>query len=501
MLFNSFKFLVFFPVVTVLYFLTPHKYRWLLLLVASTVFYMAFIPVYIFILVALVLIAYITGLLIEKADGKKKKAYLIGGIILTSAALFIFKYFGFFNTNLTSLASFIGWNYSMKTLNLILPIGLSFYTFQSLSYLIEVYQRKQRAERHLGICALYLMFYPQLVAGPIERPANLIHQFYEKHVFIYREVVEGLKLMLWGMFKKVVIADRLAIFVSQVFNNPTGFQGISFIIAAVFFTFQIYCDFSGYSDIAIGAARVMGFKLMKNFNLPFFSKSVPEYWKRWHISLSTWFRDYFYIPLGGNRVSKPRWCFNVFSVFLVSGLWHGANWTFIFWGALHGIYYLVGFVTKKFRKAVVEIMRLSKIPRIHKSFQMLAVFSLVCFSLIFFRANSISDAFYISSHLFTGVADFFAVAFANLASFNFGKGVFSPVLLGQTPSFFLSAIISIIFLLFMEAIQFFTRQESITAILDKSPYFIKYSGYYALILVLLFFGIFDNVQQFIYFQF
>src|SRR5678815_1064118 len=219
-------------------------------------------------------------------------------------------------------------------LKIILPIGLSFHTFQAMSYTIEVYRGNQKAERNFGIYALYVMFYPQLVAGPIERPQNLLHQFYENHKFDYERVVNGLKLILWGFFKKLVIADRLALYVGAVYNNPTHHTGLSFIMATIFFAFQIYCDFSGYSDIAIGAAKVMGFKLMTNFNRPYFARSISEFWKRWHISLSTWFKDYLYISLGGNRVSVPRWYFNLFIVFLVSGLWHGANWTYIIWGCL-----------------------------------------------------------------------------------------------------------------------------------------------------------------------
>lgn len=501
MLFNSFEFLIFFPVVTFLYFLLPHKYRWLMLLMASCIFYMAFIPIYILVLAVLILIDYAMGILIEKSEDSKRKIFLVVSIFSTCFVLFIFKYFGFFNVNLTNLAHFIGWNYSLKTLSLILPIGLSFHTFQSLSYVIEVYRKKQKAERNLGIYALYVMFYPQLVAGPIERPYNMIHQFYEKHEFNYKEVVDGLKLMLWGMFKKVVIADRLALFVSVVYSNPAGHEGISFIVATIFFTFQIYCDFSGYSDIAIGAAKVMGFKLMQNFNLPFFAKSIPEYWKRWHISLSTWFKDYVYIPMGGSRVSKLRWYFNILSVFLISGFWHGAAWTFIVWGALHGIYYMLGSMTENFRKIIVKIIRLDKIPKIHKCIQSIITFSLVSFSLIFFRAKSISDAFYISAHLFSGVADFFAVAFNSLINLDIGKGVFSPILLGQTPIFFLNAVIFIIFLVFAETVQFMTGQESIIAALEKKPAWIRWTGYYLLIIILLFFGIFDKAGQFIYFQF
>ena len=334
MLFNSFQFLLFFPTVTLLYFLLPHRLRWQLLLFASCLFYMAFIPWYIVILIITILIDYFAGLWLDRPDlaPAQRKTVLTISIVSTCLVLFVFKYFNFFNTNFTAIASFFRWNYPIGALKIILPIGLSFHTFQSLSYVVEVYRGNQKAERHFGIYALYVMFYPQLVAGPIERPQNLLHQFYAEHCFDYRRVTDGLKLMLWGMFKKVVIADRLAIAVNQVYGNPHDYTGVPLIVATVFFAFQIYCDFSGYSDIAIGAAQVMGFRLMDNFNRPYFSKSIAEFWKRWHISLSTWFRDYLYIPLGGSRTKTWRWQFNLFITFLASGFWHGANWTYIIWG-------------------------------------------------------------------------------------------------------------------------------------------------------------------------
>src|SRR4030066_714116 len=293
MLFNSFSFLIFFPTVTVLYFLIPHRYRWFFLLTASCIFYMAFIPIYILVLALTIVIDYTAGLLIEKAEGEKRRWFLIMSIVSTCGVLFIFKYFNFFNANLSQLARFLHWNYSIESLSLILPIGLSFHTFQSLSYVIEVYRGNFKAERHFGIYALYVMFYPQLVAGPIERPGNLLHQFYEKHTYDDQRAMDGLKLMLWGFFKKVVIADKLALIVDQVYQDPPQFTGIPLIAAALFFGIQVYCDFSGYSDIAIGSAQAMGFRLMDNFNRPFHSTSMTEFWRRWHVSLMTWFRDFF----------------------------------------------------------------------------------------------------------------------------------------------------------------------------------------------------------------
>jgi D-alanyl-lipoteichoic acid acyltransferase DltB (MBOAT superfamily) len=258
-----------------------------------------------------------------------------------------------------------------------------------------VYRGNQKAERHFGIYALYVMFYPQLVAGPIERPQNLLHQFREKHVFEYDRVVEGLKLMLWGLFKKIVIADRLAIYVNAVYNNPEQHNGTTFTLATIFFAFQIYCDFSGYSDIAIGAAKIMGFKLMTNFNRPYFANNISEFWKRWHISLSTWFRDYLYISLGGSRVSIPRWYFNLLLVFLISGLWHGASWTYVIWGALNGLYLVFAIITQKLRDKFNRLTGIVKVPKLSRLLQILITFMLSCLAWIFFRANNVSDAFLI----------------------------------------------------------------------------------------------------------
>ncbi|MDT7604999.1 MAG: alginate O-acetyltransferase complex protein AlgI, partial [Acidobacteriota bacterium] len=352
MLFNSLHFLIFFPVVTTLFFVLPHRLRWAMLLAASCYFYMVFKPLYILILAFTIIVDYTAGILIEDAKGRRRKAYLVASICANVGVLAFFKYYNFLNGSLREALGALHLAAPVPPLlHILLPIGLSFHTFQSLSYTIEVYRGRHPAERHAGIFALYVMFYPQLVAGPIERPQNLLHQFHERHYFDYPRVVAGLQLMLWGMFKKVVIADRLSPFVNLVYDDPHSYRGVSFIVATIFFAFQIYCDFSGYSDIALGAAQVMGFTLMKNFDRPYFSKSISEFWKRWHISLSTWFRDYVYLSLGGNRVSRPRWYFNLFFTFLVSGLWHGANWTYVIWGALNGVYLIAEIV---WRQAVGE---------------------------------------------------------------------------------------------------------------------------------------------------
>ncbi len=495
MLFNSFEFLIFFPSVTLLYFVLPHRHRWLMLLLASCLFYMAFIPVYILILLITILIDYFAGIYIEESEGARRKTFLVISIISTCAVLFVFKYFNFFNANFSALAGFLHWNYPVNTLSLILPIGLSFHTFQSLSYVMEVYNRRQKVERNFGIYALYVMFYPQLVAGPIERPQNLLHQFYEEHAFDYRRVTDGLKLMAWGLFKKVVIADRLAVFVNAVYDKPTEYQGVSLIVATVFFSFQIYCDFSGYSDIAIGAAQVMGFKLMDNFNRPYFSKSIAEFWKRWHISLSTWFKDYLYIPMGGNRVPVPRWYLNLFITFLVSGLWHGANWTYIVWGALHGTYLVVGIVTADVRQRVVSVIGLNKWPKVHKYSRVLLTFALVTFAWIFFRAKNIQDAGYIATHLFSGIKEFVMSFFAGQQQF--GEGKFGPITLHQPKEELFLAVASIIFMEWVHSIQ---RHGKIRQMLSEKPGFVRWSVYFSLVYGIFFLGV-SGKTQFIYFQF
>ncbi|NLF80287.1 MAG: MBOAT family protein, partial [Clostridia bacterium] len=419
MLFNSLNFLIFFPTVTLLYFLLPYKLRWLLLLIASCVFYMAFIPKYILILAFTITMDYVLGLLLEKNRGNKK--YLLLSLISNIGVLFVFKYFNFFNSSIADIAAFFNWNYSYAALSLILPIGLSFHTFQSLSYVIEVYRGNQQAERNFGIFALYVMFYPQLVAGPIERPQNLLHQFYERHRFELPRVSEGLRMMLWGLFKKVVIADRLAILVNPIYNDPDGHGGFAFLVATVFFAFQIYCDFSGYSDIARGAAKVMGFRLMLNFDRPYFSRSIAEFWKRWHISLSSWFRDYVYIPLGGNRVKRSRWHMNLLITFLLSGLWHGANWTFVIWGGLNGAYLVLSLLSQNLRHKLVHAFALDRLPRLHRLLQVAITFGLICLAWVFFRANSFADALYMIRAM---CCDLNAVSFAAFIAFVRGASSF-----------------------------------------------------------------------------
>jgi len=476
MLFNSVHFALFFVVVTTLYFILPHRFRWFLLLAGSCYFYMAFIPVYILILGFTIVIDYFAGIFLENTEGKERKYFLIASLIANIGVLAVFKYYNFLNGNLSAMLNSIGYINHIPNLSIILPIGLSFHTFQAMSYTIEVYRGHQKAERNFGIYALYVMFYPQLVAGPIERPQNLIHQFYEKHYFEYARVVEGLKLMLWGLFKKIVIADRLAIYVNAIYNNPEQHNGQTLALATVFFAFQIYCDFSGYSDIAIGVAKVMGFKLMTNFNRPYFSRSISEFWKRWHISLSTWFRDYLYFSLGGNRVKVRRMYFNLLFVFVVSGLWHGANWTFIIWGALNGFYLVFAIVSEKWRNRVNRFVHLDKVTSLHNFLQIIITFILASFAWIFFRANSVADAFLIIKQiaLFRG-----------------------PVFIGEWQQI-LYGIFGIAFLLLIEI----RREYFISSHLPfvTNHWFKEQLAYATLIILILMIGVFDG-GQFIYFQF
>lgn len=485
MLFNSLAFFLFFPIVTGLYFLLPQRWRWSLLLTASCVFYMYFIPKYILILGVTIVVDYLAGILIERAEGRRRKLFLGWSLVANVGVLALYKYFNFFNENLSALAQFLGWGYSIQSLSLILPVGLSFHTFQAMSYTIEVYRGHQKAERHFGIYALYVMFYPQLVAGPIERPQNLLHQFYETHYFDYQRVASGLRLMAWGLFKKVVVADRLALFVNNVYLDPSQTEGPVLMLGTIFFAFQIFCDFSGYSDIAIGSARVMGFTLMRNFDSPYQAQSISEFWRRWHISLSTWFKDYLYIPLGGNRVSELRWYANMMIVFLVSGLWHGANWTYVIWGGLHGFFLVFGAATQKIRERVAQTIGITRLPRLHTSLKVLTTFLLVCLSWIFFRAQSLHDAVQACSHMFSGWGGILRPS--TLAAMFRGFGL--P-----------ASLIGLAGMILVEAVQILQRRTAIQPLVDALPSWARWSLYYAGASALFFlYG--EGGDQFIYFQF
>jgi D-alanyl-lipoteichoic acid acyltransferase DltB (MBOAT superfamily) len=422
-------------------------------------------PEYILILAFTIVIDYYAGIWIARTEDKKrKKQFLILSLFANILILAIFKYYNFINGNVTGLAAMFGWELNIPLLRILLPIGLSFHTFQAMSYTIEVYRGNQKPEMHFGIYSLYVMFFPQLVAGPIERPQNMLHQFHEKKFWDTDRVVSGVKLICWGLFKKLVIADRLAPMVDQVYNNPEAYSGLNIMLATLFFAEQIYCDFSGYSDIAIGSARVLGFTLMKNFRNPYLSKSVTEFWSRWHISLSTWFRDYLYIPLGGNRVAVPRWMMNLVVTFLISGLWHGAAWTFIIWGGLNGVF------------IVSEILLARAFPTVKMPavFKHITTLILICFTWLFFRANNLHDAGVLLGNMFT-----------------FGQ----PIAFGVAELWF-----AFFFIIGLETLQYADEKWGAIHKVMTLPYFVRMAVYAVFITVLLNFGIFNN-SQFIYFQF
>ncbi|MBA3828674.1 MAG: MBOAT family protein [Taibaiella sp.] len=484
MLFNSIAFLLFFSVVVLLYFALRHRYRWLLLLLASCVFYAAFIPSYLLILFSLILVDYTSAIFIEKSSGKYRKRWLLISIISTCTILFVFKYFNFFSFNAGRIATLLHWQYAPPLLKILLPIGLSFHTFQSLSYVVEVYHGKQKAEKHLGIYTLYVMFFPQLVAGPIERPQNLLHQFREPHNLNYDDISTGLRQMLYGYFKKMVIADNLAPYVDIVYRHPAGTTGNMTIVAVIFFAIQIYCDFSGYSDIALGAARIMGFRLMTNFSFPYFSHSIAVFWRRWHISLSTWFRDYVFIPLGGSRVSKLRTWYNLFLVFLLSALWHGAGWTFVIWGLLHAVYLILSDV----------VSPSSRFPtlgasRLYNWLSILVTFTLTSFAWIFFRAASVPNALAVIHQLSFHPATFITDSLLLANKVHMADAERVPLLYVLVSLFFFT----------ISEVYLYKKPSFVIRTLAYRP--IRWAVYYTAIVCIFFLGVYDVTPNFIYFQF
>ncbi len=490
MLFNSYSFLIFFPMVVAGYYALSPRHRWVLLLAASYYFYMCWKPEYIVLVFLSTLIDYGAALAMGRFETRKaRRPYLLLSLTSNLGLLFTFKYFNFFSNSVNALFESFNIFAHAPTFDLLLPVGISFYTFQTLSYSIDVYRGRQAPERHFGIFALYVSFFPQLVAGPIERSERLLPQFRQEHVYDYRRVVSGLQLMLWGLFKKVVIADRLAVYVNAVYNQPGEHFGLHVLIASYFFAFQIYCDFSGYSDMAIGAARVMGYDLMINFRQPYFAKSIREFWARWHISLSTWFRDYLYIPLGGNRVSRERWFFNLFAVFAISGLWHGANWTFIIWGSLHGLYLIGGVLADEvrdrlaFHSEIPANMRAAGFvlpPWFRKGFQIALTFHLVLLGWVFFRAGSVSDAFVLLRNLFLFSADGLQVSLPNF---------------GAT-----ELVISLAALGLMEGVHVIERRKTLESFFSGRPRWMRWMFYTGLVAIVLVLGK-SEAQDFIYFQF
>jgi D-alanyl-lipoteichoic acid acyltransferase DltB (MBOAT superfamily) len=494
MLFNSIHFVFFFIVVTSIYFVIPHKTKPLFLLISSCYFYMMFVPVYILILGGTIVLDFFLAPLMAARTGHARRLLLILSLVANIGILATFKYYNFFIENIETTLAWMGIENHLPYLDILLPIGLSFHTFQAMSYIIEVYRGNQKPEQNFVIYAVYVMFYPQLVAGPIERPQNMLHQFREDHPFRYEQVVDGLKLMAWGFFKKIVVADRLALMVNYVYDAPQQHEGLSIVLATVCFAFQVYCDFSGYSDIALGTAGVMGFNLMKNFDSPYFSLSISEFWRRWHISLSTWFKDYVYIPLGGSRVPKWRWNANLMIVFLISGLWHGASWMFIIWGALHGIFLILENVTKGVWSKIARAFNLAPVWLGMNFIRLAVTFSCVCFAWIFFRAASMKDATYMVTHLFSGWRNSISSIMTNI---NLSRE--HNLYLGLSFAEFVAAWLSVLVLL---AGEWYQKRRGISNPLILFQHTrLRWAVYYVLLMAIVLLGVYSKSQQFIYFQF
>lgn len=402
MIFNSFPYIIFLLMLCFLYYSIPQKFKNYFLLIISILFYINWNIYYAIPLTVTILSTYICGIKIEESNtAKSKKRWLFTGFFINLSILFFFKYYNFFTGLGNSLfISFGSDSNAFRILDLILPVGISFYTFQSLGYIADVYGKKINAERNLSLYGLFVLFFPYIASGPIGRAPSLMPQFKAENKFRYENIKEGAMIFAWGLFKKIVIADRLAILVNTVFNDVYSYKGLPLLISSIGFLVQLYCDFSAYSDMAVGSAKILGFDLIINFKAPFLSKSIGEFWRRWHISLSSWFRDYLYIPLGGSRKGKLKKYRNQIIVFLVSGLWHGAGLTFIIWGLLNGIYIVLGEILMPVRQVLLSALKIDKESLAHKLFQMLITFSLAVLAFVFFRANSIEDALYVIKYMF-----------------------------------------------------------------------------------------------------
>lgn len=486
MLFNSIQFAIFFPITLIAYFVMPHKFRWFVLLLASCYFYMVAFPVYILILFGMIIVDYFAGILIDGSEGKKRKIWLIVSIISNVGVLAIFKYYDFFINSFNYHFLWPASGHALPLLHLILPVGLSFHTFQAMSYTFEVFYRRQKPERHLGIYALYVMFYPQLVAGPIERPQNIMHQFREVHRFNRVDFGLGMRRIGVGLFKKMVIADRLSQVVDPVYSSPSSFGPFTLLIVTIFFAFQIYTDFSGYSDIAVGSARCMGFKLMENFRHPYLSVSIAEFWSRWHISLSTWFRDYLYIPLGGNRKSWFRWQMNLLVTFLISGLWHGANWTYMLWGGFNGLYLVLANIKNRILFGLSARARPSSraTPKYNSILSWATTFLAIALTWVYFRAKNVRDANYIVMEIVRG-------AFLPTSTFKFD----------EIPNVSAREVwVGLGLIGFLMTAEWCQEKWGWGRHFVNLNIFVRWTVYYAVALSIIFLGIF-NQSAFIYFQF
>lgn len=483
MLFNSLDFAIFLPIFFILYWYVTNRNLQLqnfLIVVASYIFYGWWDWRFLFLIFFSSITDYIIGKCLQITEKEKYRKTLLWISIVTNIGfLGFFKYYNFFVDSFVTAFSFFGKSISVNSLDIILPVGISFYTFQTLSYTIDVYKRKLEPAKDIISFFAFVSFFPQLVAGPIERATNLLPQFYKKRVFEYDKAVDGMRQMLWGLFKKVVIADNCAEYANAIFNNYTDFSGSTLVLGAIFFTFQIYCDFSGYSDMAIGMSRLFGFNLMKNFAFPYFSRDIAEFWRRWHISLSTWFRDYLYIPLGGSKGSLLKIVRNTFIIFLVSGFWHGANWTFIIWGFLNALYFLPLLLVKRNRRNLDIVAENRVLPTIKELLSMLTTFFLTVFAWIFFRAESVSQAFSYINRIFT-------------------KELLKlPVIIGSGKKELLVILLTMIFVI----IEWIGRRNeyAIEKLFISNKRWIRWGFYYIILLVI--FLMAGKEQEFIYFQF
>jgi len=474
------------------------------LLAASYYFYMCWRVEYIVLIVGSTLVDYFVAIQMDKQETQEaKKPYLWLSVLVNLGILVSFKYFNFFSDSLRATFNYFNIFYDFPIFNVLLPVGISFYTFQTMSYTIDVYRGKTKPERHLGIFALYVSFFPQLVAGPIERSNHLLPQFRQEFTFDYDRIKSGLQLMMWGFFKKIVIADRIGQYVDLVYSDPHSYQGYALLWASLFFGWQVYCDFSGYSDIAIGAAKVMGFDLMENFNRPFFSKTIAEFWRRWHISLSTWFRDYFYIPLGGSRTVKWRWYYNLFITFAVSGLWHGATWNHVIWGSMHGFYMVFAIWTYSLRDNFNTAIGLKKSPFLYKCVQVFWMHFLLLIGWFVFRANGLGDTAYFFKNTFL-LWDHTAELLILLKGWLIGGTVTFGYIL-QAIERALSWDLYFMFLslagiTFLECIHLIQRKHKMRDLINSQPTLVRWAIYVTAIIVILEFGVF-NRDEFIYFQF
>lgn len=500
MTFNSFQFLIFFPVVVAIYFALPFRVRQIFLLLAGYYFYMCFKPEYVIILAASTAIDYFLGLRIDACPSHTgKKRLLILGLIHNIGLLTALKYLDFFSQSIAALLKPFNIFSSLKGFELLVPVGISYYTFKKISYLIDVYRETRKAEKQLSIFALYVSFFPEIMAGPIDRAGALIPQFRRETGFDYQRVTDGLKLMAWGFFKKLVIADRLAAFVNKVYGNPTHYEGLSLVAATIYFSIQVYCDFSGYTDIARGIGKILGFDLAENFNRPYFSRSIGEFWKRWHISLSNWLMDYLFLPIAYSisrhlkrpvllKIKAETWAYmvGILSTMLLCGLWHGASWTFVLWGGCHGLFLAVSFATKKTRKKIRKSLGLKKNSFIRNGFQVMFIFSIVTFAWIFFRAGTMSDAVYIITHLFSGWSKVLSL-----------HGFVGALHFGLLKKELAVALISVCFMLLVQILR---KDHTLEHVIAKQNPVIRWSFYLVLIFWIFVFGD-AGAENFIYFRF